>query len=182
MSYIKTLYNDEVKNKLMTDFGYKSIMQVPKIDKVVINLGIGSLAGNSKLVDETVEEIKLITGQKPVVTLAKNSIAGFKLREGMPVGIKVTLRNENMYAFLDKLIRISLPRIRDFRGLSANSFDGRGSYTFGLKEQLIFPEIDYDKVSKVKGMDVTIVTTANTDDEGRALLAGLGMPFVKKGA
>ena len=154
-------------------------MQIPTIDKIVINMGIGDAVSNSKVLDEAVAELALITGQKPVITRAKKSIAGFRLREGMPIGCKVTLRGERMYDFLDKLVSISLPRVRDFRGVSKKSFDGRGNYTLGVKEQLIFPEIDFDKVNKVRGMDIVVVTTANTDEEARELLTQLGMPFQK---
>jgi large subunit ribosomal protein L5 len=154
-------------------------MQVPQLDKIVINMGVGDAVANAKALDNAVEELATITGQKPVVTRAKKSIAGFRLREGMPIGAKVTLRGERMYQFLDKLVSVSLPRVRDFRGVSKKSFDGRGNYTLGVKEQLIFPEIDYDKVSKVRGMDIVIVTTANTDEEARELLTQFGMPFQK---
>ena len=154
-------------------------MEVPKVEKIVINMGIGDAVQNTKSLDTAVEELTLIAGQKPVVTKAKKSIAGFRLREGMPIGAKVTLRGERMYDFLDKLVSVSLPRVRDFRGVSKKAFDGRGNYTLGVKEQLIFPEIDYDKVSKVRGMDIVIVTTANTDEESRELLTPLGMPFQK---
>ena len=164
---------------LMGKFNYKSVMQVPKIEKIVINMGVGDAVSNSKALDVAVEELTLLAGQKPVVTKAKKSIAGFRLREGMPIGAKVTLRGERMYQFLDKLVSVSLPRVRDFRGVSKKSFDGRGNYTLGVKEQLIFPEIDYDKVSKVRGMDIVIVTTANTDEEARELLTQFGMPFQK---
>ena len=163
----------------MSKFNYKSIMQVPKIEKIVINMGVGDAVQNSKALDNAVEELTQIAGQKPVVTRAKKSIAGFRLREGMPIGAKVTLRGEQMYEFFDKLVSVSLPRVRDFRGISKKSFDGRGNYTLGIKEQLIFPEIDYDKVSKVRGMDIVIVTTANTDEEARELLTQFGMPFQK---
>jgi large subunit ribosomal protein L5 len=163
----------------MKKFNYKSVMQVPKIEKVVVNMGVGDAVQNAKALDNAVEELSLITGQKPLVTRAKKSIAGFRLREGMPIGAKVTLRGERMYEFLDKLISVSLPRVRDFRGVSKKAFDGRGNYTLGIKEQLIFPEIDYDKVSKVRGMDIVIVTTANTDEEARELLTEFGMPFQK---
>ena len=155
-------------------------MQIPKIEKIVLNIGVGDATGNSKLIDDSVKELQQITGQKPVITKAKKSIATFKLREGMPIGCKVTLRGERMYEFFDKLISIALPRVRDFRGVNPNSFDGRGNYTIGVKEQLIFPEINYDKVLKIRGMDIVIVTTAKTDEEGRALLTQLGMPFAKK--
>jgi Ribosomal protein L5 len=163
----------------MKSFEYKSVMQAPKIDKIVINMGVGDAVSNSKALDKAVEELTAIAGQAPVVTKAKKSIAGFRLREGMAIGTKVTLRGERMYEFLDKLISISLPRVRDFRGVSKKSFDGRGNYTLGIKEQLIFPEIDFDKVSKVRGMDIVIVTTANNDEEGFELLKQLGMPFEK---
>lgn len=179
MNRLKERYNNEIKNELMSKFSYSSIMQVPKIEKVVVNIGVGDAVSNSKLLEESVAELELITGQKPVVTKAKNSIAGFKLREGVAIGCKVTLRGEKMYNFLDKLISISLPRVRDFRGVSADSFDGRGNYTLGIKEQLIFPEINYDKVNKTRGMDISIVTSANTDEEARELLKLLGMPFKK---
>ncbi len=154
-------------------------MQAPKVEKIVLNIGVGDAVSNSKLLDEAVNELTLITGQKPVITRAKKSIAGFKLREGAPIGCKVTLRGERMYEFLDKLVNISLPRVRDFRGVSNNSFDGRGNYTLGIKEQLIFPEINFDKVNKLRGMDIVFVTTAKSDEEGRVLLAQLGMPFKK---
>jgi large subunit ribosomal protein L5 len=163
----------------MSKFNYKSVMQVPQLEKIVINMGVGDAVANAKALDNAVEELATITGQKPVVTRAKKSIAGFRLREGMPIGAKVTLRGERMYQFLDKLVSVSLPRVRDFRGVSKKSFDGRGNYTLGVKEQLIFPEIDYDKVSKVRGMDIVIVTTANTDEEARELLTQFGMPFQK---
>lgn len=176
---LKEKFLNEVTPALLQKFNYKTVMQVPKIEKVVINIGVGDAAGNAKLLDAAVEELQAISGQKPVVTKAKKSIAGFKLREGMPIGVKVTLRGERMYYFLDKLFNIALPRVRDFRGVSTKAFDGRGNYTLGLKEQLIFPEIEYDKVDKVRGMDVVIVTTAETDEESRELLAQMGMPFAK---
>jgi large subunit ribosomal protein L5 len=179
MNRLKEKFQSEITPALMSKFNYKSVMQVPKVEKIVINMGIGDAVQNSKVLDNAVEELAAITGQKPVVTRAKKSIAGFRLREGMPIGAKVTLRGERMYQFLDKLVSISLPRVRDFRGISKKSFDGRGNYTLGVKEQLIFPEIDYDKVSKVRGMDIVIVTTANTDEEARELLTGFGMPFQK---
>ena len=163
----------------MTKFGYTSVMQCPKLVKIVINLGVGEAISNPKALDEAVAELTAIAGQKPVVTKAKKSIANFKLREGMPIGCKVDLRGEQMYEFLDKLVSISLPRVRDFRGVSTSAFDGRGNYTLGIKEQIIFPEISYDKVTKVRGMDIVIVTTAQTDEEARALLTELGMPFAK---
>ncbi len=179
MSRLKEKYTNEVSPALMSKFNYKSVMQVPKVEKIVINMGVGDAVQNSKALDAAVEELTIITGQKPVVTKAKKSIAGFRLREGMPIGAKVTLRGDRMYEFLDKLIAIALPRVRDFRGVSKKSFDGRGNYTLGVKEQLIFPEIDYDKVSKVRGMDIVIVTTANSDEEARELLTQFGMPFQK---
>ncbi|MCI3926344.1 50S ribosomal protein L5 [Paenibacillus sp. TRM 82003] len=176
---LKEKYLNEVTPALLQKFNYKSVMQVPKIEKVVINMGVGDAAGNAKLLDVAVEEMQTIAGQKPIVTKAKKSIAGFKLREGMPIGVKVTLRGDRMYYFLDKLFNIALPRVRDFRGVSNKAFDGRGNYTLGLKEQLIFPEIEYDKVDKIRGMDIVIVTTAKSDEESRELLAQMGMPFVK---
>jgi large subunit ribosomal protein L5 len=179
MNRLKEKYLKEITSALMSKFNYKSVMEVPKIEKIVVNMGVGDAVQNAKALDMAVEELSLITGQKPVVTRAKKSIAGFRLREGMPIGAKVTLRGERMYEFLDKLISVSLPRVRDFRGVSKKAFDGRGNYTLGIKEQLIFPEIDYDKVSKVRGMDIVIVTTAKTDEEARELLTLLGMPFQK---
>ena len=171
--------NKEIVPALMKKYGYKSVMQVPHLEKIVINIGVGDATQDSKRLDECVSELALISGQKPVITKAKNSIATFKLREGQSIGCKVTLRGIRMYEFFDKLVSISLPRVRDFRGVSKNSFDGRGNYTLGIKEQLIFPEIDYDKVGKVRGMDISIVTTANTDEEAYSLLEALGMPFSK---
>ncbi|WP_164218767.1 50S ribosomal protein L5 [Virgibacillus sp. YIM 98842] len=179
MNELKQKYQDEVLPSLMNKFDYKSVMQVPEIEKIVINMGVGDAVQNAKALDNAVEELSLISGQKPVVTRAKKSIAGFRLREGMPIGAKVTLRGERMYEFLQKLIAVSLPRVRDFRGISKKAFDGRGNYTLGVKEQLIFPEINYDKVNKVRGMDIVIVTTSNTDEEARELLSQLGMPFQK---
>ncbi|XKH49641.1 50S ribosomal protein L5 [Chryseomicrobium palamuruense] len=179
MNRLKEKFVNEVTPALMSKFEYTSVMQVPKVDKIVINMGVGDAVQNTKSLDAAVEELQTIAGQKPVVTKAKKSIAGFRLREGMPIGAKVTLRGERMYDFLDKLISISLPRVRDFRGVSKKAFDGRGNYTLGVKEQLIFPEIDYDKVSKVRGMDIVIVTTANSDEEARELLTQFGMPFQK---
>jgi large subunit ribosomal protein L5 len=179
MSRLKEKFVKDITPALVSKFNYKSIMEVPKIEKIVINMGIGDAVQNAKVLDNAVEELALITGQKPVVTRAKKSIAGFRLREGMPIGAKVTLRGERMYEFFDKLVSVSLPRVRDFRGISKKSFDGRGNYTLGIREQLIFPEIDYDKVSKVRGMDIVIVTTANTDEESRELLTQFGMPFQK---
>ncbi|MFR2885857.1 MAG: 50S ribosomal protein L5, partial [Merdibacter sp.] len=172
-------YRETVVPALMKKLEYKSVMEVPCIDKVVINMGVGDAIANSKALDDAVAELAAITGQAPVITRAKKSIANFKVREGMPIGCKVTLRREKMYDFLDKLMNISLPRVRDFRGVSDTSFDGRGNYTLGIKEQIIFPEIDYDKVNKVRGMDIVIVTTAKTNEEARALLAEMGMPFKK---
>lgn len=179
MSIIKDRYQNVVKPELIKAFNYTSVMQVPKIEKIVVNMGVGDAVFNPKVLDDAVEELRAITGQKPLVTKAKNSISNFKLREGMPIGAKVTLRGDRMWFFLDKLVNIALPRVRDFRGISANSFDGRGNYTVGIKEQIIFPEISLDKVKKVRGMDIVIVTTAKTDQEGRQLLTLLGMPFKK---
>jgi large subunit ribosomal protein L5 len=176
---LKEKYQKEIVPSLMSKFGYSSIMQVPKVEKVIINMGVGEAVANAKALDSAVEDLQTITGQKPVVTRAKKSIAGFKLREGMPIGAKVTLRGERMYHFLDKLMNVSLPRVRDFRGVSSKAFDGRGNYTLGLKEQLIFPEIEYDKIDKIRGMDVVIVTSAKTDEEARELLTQMGMPFRK---
>ncbi len=172
-------YENEIKKALMEKFHYSSIMQVPHLEKIVINIGVGEAITNAKLLEESVAELALITGQHPVITKAKKSIANYKLREGQAIGCKVTLRGIRMYEFYDRLVSIALPRVRDFRGVSKNSFDGRGSYTLGVKEQLIFPEIDYDKVSKIRGMDITVVTTARTDEEAFALLELLGMPFHK---
>lgn len=180
MNRLNAKYEETVKNVLMEKFNYSSVMEIPKLEKIVINMGVGDAVSNSKVLDDAVEELKVIAGQKPVVTKARKSIANFKLREGMPIGCKVTLRGERMYEFLDKLVSIALPRVRDFRGISANAFDGRGNYTLGVKEQLLFPEINYDKIKKVRGMDIVIVTTAKTDEEGRLLLAELGMPFKKR--
>lgn len=179
MNRLDQKYRETVVPALMKKFEYKSVMEVPCIDKVVINMGVGDAIANSKALDDAVAELVAITGQAPVITRAKKSIANFKVREGMPIGCKVTLRREKMYDFLDKLMNISLPRVRDFRGVSDTSFDGRGNYTLGIKEQIIFPEIDYDKVNKVRGMDIVIVTTAKTNEEARALLAEMGMPFKK---
>lgn len=179
MSIIKDRYQAEVRQNLMGQFGYSSIMAVPRIEKVVVNQGLGSSKDDSKAIDKASRELSLITLQKPVVTKAKKSISNFKLRQGMPIGVKVTLRGERMYTFLDKLLNVGLPRIRDFRGINPNSFDGRGNYNLGIKEQLIFPEITYDMVDQVRGMDVTIVTTAKSDEEARALLTALGFPFRK---
>ena len=179
MNRVLQYYKETVVAELTKKFNYTSVMQVPKIVKIVVNMGVGDSIHNSKLLDAACEDLAIITGQKPLVTKAKKSIAVFKLREGMSIGAKVTLRGERMYEFYDKLVSISLPRVRDFRGVNPNAFDGRGNYTIGIKEQLIFPEIDYDKVSKIRGMDVVIVTTANTDKEAFALLREMGMPFKK---
>jgi len=179
MNRLLVNYNENVKPELMKTFGYSSVMQVPKIEKIVVNMGVGDAITNSKVLDAAVEDLKTITGQKPIITKARKSIATFKLREGVAIGCKVTLRGERMYEFFDKLVSIALPRVRDFRGLSKDSFDGRGNYTLGIKEQLIFPEINFDKVLKVRGMDIVIVTTAKTDNEGRELLKLMGMPFKK---
>ena len=179
MNRVLELYKTSVMDELKKQFNYSSVMEIPKIEKIVVNMGVGDSIANSKLLDAAVEDLQIITGQKPLITKAKKSIAVFKLREGMKIGAKVTLRGERMYEFFDKLVSISLPRVRDFRGVNPNSFDGRGNYTIGIKEQLIFPEINYDKVLKVRGMDIVIVTTARTDEEGRALLKLLGMPFRK---
>ena len=179
MNRLQERYENEVVKSLMEKFNYSSKMQAPKIEKIVLNIGVGDAVSNSKLLDDAVNELTLITGQKPVVTRAKKSIAGFKLREGQAIGCKVTLRGERMYEFLDKLVNVSLPRVRDFRGVNPNAFDGRGNYALGIKEQIIFPEIEYDKVDKVRGMDVIFVTTANTDEEARELLTQFNMPFTK---
>ncbi|UPQ86186.1 50S ribosomal protein L5 [Ignavigranum ruoffiae] len=176
---LKIKFRDEVTPKLMEQFSYTSVMQVPKVEKIVINMGVGDAVSNAKNLDKAVDELTLLAGQKPVITKAKKSIAGFRLREGMPIGAKVTLRGQKMYDFLDKLITVSLPRVRDFQGISNKAFDGRGNYTLGIKEQLIFPEISYDNVDKVRGMDIVIVTSAQTDEESYALLKELGMPFRK---
>ena len=179
MNRLKEKYLNEIVPSLQNKYNYKSVMEVPKLEKIVINIGVGDATGNSKLLEAACADLELIAGQKPVVTKAKKSIAGFKLREGQAIGCKVTLRGENMYNFLDKLISISLPRVRDFRGLSPKSFDGRGNYTIGIKEQLIFPEINFDEVEKVRGMDIVIVTTAKTNEEAFDLLKELGVPFRK---
>ena len=179
MNHLKEKYLKEIVPNLMKKYNYKSIMQAPKLEKIVINMGVGDSKTNSKLLEAAIKDLELITGAKPIVTKAKKSIAGFSLREGNEIGCKVTLRGENMYVFLEKLIRIALPRVRDFRGLSPKSFDGRGNYSIGLKEQLIFSEIVYDNVAKIRGIDVTVVTTAKTNDEALELLSGLGFPFRK---
>lgn len=174
---LKDLYQEKIVPKLTEQFSYKNIHQVPKVVKVTVNRGLGEASQNAKALEASLTEIATITGQKPVVTRAKKAIAGFKIREGMPVGVMVTLRADRMYSFLDRLMNLALPRIRDFRGISPKSFDGRGNYTLGLREQLIFPEIEYDSIDQIRGMDISIITTANTDEEGRALLKELGMPF-----
>ena len=179
MSRLKDLYKDEIVDAMIKKFGYKNIMEVPKLDKIVINMGVGEAKENAKVLDSAVKDLETITGQKVVLTRAKNSVANFKIREGMPIGCKTTLRGEKMYDFMDRLVNLALPRVRDFRGVSADSFDGRGNYAMGVKDQLIFPEIEYDKVEKVRGMDVIVVTTAKTDEEARELLRLFGMPFAK---
>ena len=179
MNRLKAKYNDEIMKNLREEFNYSNVMEIPKLEKIVVNMGVGDATTNSKLLDAAVADMEIITGQKPVITKSKKAIAGFKLREGQGIGCKVTLRGENMYNFLDKLISITLPRVRDFRGISTKSFDGRGNYTLGLTEQLIFSEIDYDKIVKVRGMDIVFVTTAKTNEEALALLKGFGMPFKK---
>ena len=180
MNRLKEKYENSIKKELTEKFGYTTPMQVPKLEKIVVNMGVGEAVHNSKALEDAIEELTVITGQKPIATKAKKSIANFKLREGMPIGAKVTLRGERMYEFLDKLVSIALPRVRDFHGISGNSFDGRGNYTVGIKEQLIFPEINFDKISKIRGLDIVIVTTAKSDEEGRALLSLMGMPFRNK--
>jgi large subunit ribosomal protein L5 len=177
MSQLRQFYQEEVAPKLTEAFGYKNVMQVPALEKIVLNMGLGEAIQNIKLLDSAVEELKVISGQKPVITRAKRSIAAFKLREGMPIGCMVTVRREKMYDFFSKLVNIALPRVRDFRGISGKAFDGRGNYSLGIKEQLIFPEIDYDKIDKIKGLNITIVTSAKTDEEGKLLLKLMGMPF-----
>lgn len=181
MARLQELYREEIVPKLMEKFGYKNVMQVPKIDRIVLNIGVGEAIQNPKALDGAVNDLTAISGQKPVITRARKSIAGFKLREGMPIGCKVTLRGERMYDFLDKLINFALPRVRDFRGVSPDAFDGRGNYHLGIKEQTIFPEIEYDKIDKVRGLEVSIVTTAKTDEEARELLRLMGMPFRDRG-
>ena len=177
---LKEIYQNEIVDALMKKFGYKNVMQVPKIEKVVINMGIGEAKENVKILDAAASDLQTITGQKPVITKAKKSIANFKIREGMPIGCKVTLRGDRMYEFVDRLINLALPRVRDFRGVNPNAFDGRGNYALGIKEQLIFPEIEYDKIDKIRGMDVIFVTTAKTDEEARELLTLFNMPFRKQ--
>ena len=176
---MKQRYRDELRPQLLQELGLTNIMEAPRLDKIVVNMGVGEALRDGRLLDAAVEDLTIITGQKPVVTKARKSIAGFKLREGNPIGVKVTLRGDRMWEFFDRLVALAIPRIRDFRGLDPRSFDGRGNYTFGLTEQLIFPEIDYDKVTQVRGMDITIVTTARSDDEGRTLLLALGFPLVR---
>ena len=179
MSRYKELYNNTIVDAMTKKFGYKNVMEVPKLAKIVINMGVGEAKENAKLLDSAVSDLEKISGQKPVVTKAKKSVANFKIREGMPIGCKVTLRGERMYEFADRLINLSLPRVRDFRGVNPNAFDGRGNYALGIKEQLIFPEIDYDKIDKIRGMDIAFVTTAKTDEEARELLTLMGAPFEK---
>jgi large subunit ribosomal protein L5 len=179
MPQLRQVYQDTIVPKLKEQFNYTNVHQVPKVIKVTVNRGLGEASQNAKALESSLNELAIITGQKPVVTRAKKAIAGFKLRKGMPVGVMVTLRSSKMYDFLDRLINLALPRIRDFRGISGNSFDGRGNYTLGIREQLIFPEIDYDAIDQIRGMDITIITTAQTDEEGRALLKEMGMPFRK---
>ena len=178
-SRLQEKYNNQVAPAMMEKFGYKNIMEIPKLDKIVINMGVGNAKENPKGLEKAVEEMEMISGQKPVITRARKSVANFKLREGMPIGAKVTLRSDKMYYFLDKLVSVTLPRVRDFRGVNPNAFDGRGNYALGVKEQIIFPEIEYDKIDQVRGMDVIFVTTAKTDEEARELLKLLGMPFSK---
>lgn len=177
MARLKTLYNDELKARIQADLNLENVMQIPRITKITLNMGVGGASQDKKLLDGALADMVQIAGQKPVVTLARNSIAGFKIREGWPIGCKVTLRGERMYEFLDRLVAVAIPRIRDFRGFSAKSFDGRGNYSLGLKEQIVFPEIEFDKIDRIRGMDITITTTARTDDEGRALLRAFGFPF-----
>ena len=176
---LKEMYQNEMVDAMIKKFGYKNIMEVPKLDKIVVNMGVGEAKENAKLLDSAVKDMEIITGQKAIVTKAKKSVANFKIREGMPIGCKTTLRGDKMYEFADRLINLALPRVRDFRGVNPNAFDGRGNYALGIKEQLIFPEIEYDKVDKVRGMDVIFVTTANTDEEARELIRLFGMPYVK---
>ena len=179
MSRLKDQYMNEIMDAMIKKFGYKNSMQVPKLDKIVVNMGIGEAKENAKILEAAMSDMELITGQKPIKTISKKSIANFKIREGMPIGCKVTLRGEKMYEFLDRLVNLALPRVRDFRGVNPNSFDGRGNYALGIKEQLIFPEVEFDKIDKVRGMDIIFVTTAKTDEEARELLAQFNMPFQK---
>ena len=177
MARLKARYNDELKAKLKEELSIKNVMEIPRITKITLNMGVGAAATDKKLLDGAVVDMQLIAGQKPVITLARKSIAGFKIRDGWPIGCKVTLRGDQMYEFLDRLISIAIPRIRDFRGFSSKSFDGRGNYSMGLKEQIVFPEIDFDKIDRIRGLDITITTTARSDDEGRALMRAFGFPF-----
>ncbi|MBQ8317663.1 MAG: 50S ribosomal protein L5 [Lachnospiraceae bacterium] len=179
MSRLKEMYSNEIMDAMKKKFGYKNVMQIPKLEKIVINMGVGEAKENAKVLDAAVKDLETIAGQKAVITRAKKSVANFKLREGMPIGCKVTLRGEKMYEFTDRLVNLALPRVRDFRGVNPNAFDGRGNYALGIKEQLIFPEIEYDKIDKVRGMDIIFVTTAETDEEARELLTLFGMPFSK---
>ncbi len=179
MSRLKEMYKNEIVDAMIKKFGYKNVMEVPKLDKIVLNMGVGEAKDNAKVLESAVKDMEAITGQKVVTTKAKNSIANFKIREGLPIGCKVTLRGEKMYEFLDRLVNLALPRVRDFRGVNPNAFDGRGNYALGIKEQIIFPEIEYDKVDKVRGMDIIFVTTAKTDEEARELLTLFNMPFAK---
>jgi len=179
VSRLKDMYKDEIVDAMIKKFGYKNIMEVPKIDKIVLNMGVGEAKDNAKVLETAVKDMETITGQKAVLTKAKNSVANFKIREGMPIGCKTTLRGDKMYEFLDRLVNLALPRVRDFRGVNPNAFDGRGNYALGIKEQIIFPEIEYEKVDKVRGMDIIFVTTANTDEEARELLRLFNMPFAK---
>ncbi len=179
MSRLREKYDAEIKGAMTEKFGYKNVMQIPKLEKIVINMGVGEARENAKVLDAAIKDLEIIAGQKAVVTRARKSVANFKLREGMPIGCKVTLRGEKMYEFLDRLVNLALPRVRDFRGINPNGFDGRGNYAMGVKEQLIFPEIEYDKIDKVRGMDIIFVTTANTDEEARELLTLFGMPYSK---
>ncbi len=179
MSRLREKYQNEIADAMTKKFGYSNVMQIPKLDKIVINMGVGEAKENAKILESAMKDLEIIAGQKPVITKAKNSIANFKIREGMSIGCKVTLRGEKMYEFMDRLVNLALPRVRDFRGINPNSFDGRGNYALGIKEQLIFPEIEYDKIDKVRGMDVIFVTTAKSDEEARELLAQFGMPFAK---
>ena len=179
MARLKDLYNSEIKEAMTKKFGYKNVNEIPRLDKIVINMGVGEAKENAKVLDTAIKDLETITGQKAILTKAKNSIANFKIREGMPIGCKVTLRGERMYEFLDRLVNLALPRVRDFRGVNPNSFDGRGNYALGIKEQIIFPEIEYDKIDKVRGMDIIFVTTAKTDEEAKELLTQFNMPFAK---
>ncbi len=179
MSRLRDQYENEIKDAMVKKFGYKNVMEIPKLDKVVVNMGVGEAKENAKILEAAMGDMEIITGQKPIATKSKNSIANFKIREGMPIGCKVTLRGEKMYEFVDRLVNLALPRVRDFRGVNPNAFDGRGNYALGIKEQLIFPEIEYDKIDKVRGMDVIFVTTAKTDEEARELLTLFNMPFAK---